>query len=85
LVRSRNLLPTYMLQTNRHQQYLYPDNMETITDSPGARRGSPEHDPAESLACSGLRAQLRLEQRLLRSKDENGLWWGHLSSETIVA
>jgi len=33
-----------------------------------------EHDPADSSACSGLRARLRLEQRLLRSQDGNGLW-----------
>jgi hypothetical protein len=47
--------------------------MESITDSrEGAKRGPPERDPADSLACSGLGAQLRLEQRLLRSKDRNG-------------
>jgi hypothetical protein len=28
--------------------------------------------------------QLRLERRLLRSKDGNGFWWAHLSSETTV-
>jgi hypothetical protein len=50
----------------------------------GARRGSPEHNPADSLACSGLRAQLRLEQQLLRLKDGDGLWWDHFSSEIIV-
>jgi hypothetical protein len=30
--------------------------------------------------CSGLRAQLRLERRLLRFKDGNGFWWVKLSS-----
>jgi hypothetical protein len=34
--------------------------------------------------CSGFRAWLRLGQRLLRSKEGNGLWWGHLSSEIIL-
>jgi hypothetical protein len=29
-------------------------------------------------------AWLRLEQRLLRSKDGNRLWWAHLSSEIIT-
>ena len=57
--------------------------MEIITDSLGARRGSPEHNPANSLACSGLRARLRLEQRLLRSKDRSGLWRGLDSTEII--
>ena len=47
--------------------------MGTITDSRGARKGSPEHNLADLLGCSGLRAQLRLEQQLLRSKDGNGL------------
>jgi hypothetical protein len=37
-----------------------------------------------TLTCSGLRAQLRLEQRLLRSKDGNELWCAKLSSERIV-
>ena len=37
--------------------------MEPITDSrKGARKGSSEHDPADSSECSGLRAELRLEQ-----------------------
>jgi hypothetical protein len=49
----------------------------------GARRGSSEQNPADSLACCGLRARLRLEQRLLRSKDGSGLWWARLSSETL--
>ena len=44
----------------------------------------PRHNPADLLACSGLRAQLRLEQRLLRSKDGNGLWCAQLSSGIIV-
>jgi hypothetical protein len=33
---------------------------------------SPEHHPADSPTCSGLRAQLRLEKWLFRSKDGNG-------------
>jgi hypothetical protein len=32
------------------------------------------NNPADLVACSGLRPQLRLEQRLLRSKDGNELW-----------
>jgi hypothetical protein len=28
--------------------------------------------------------RLRLEQRLLRSKDGSGLWWAQLSSEIVV-
>jgi len=62
-----------VFQTDRHQQDLYLDNMETITIREGARRGSPEQNPADSSAYSGLRGQLRLEQRLLRSRDGNGL------------
>jgi hypothetical protein len=34
---------------------------------------TPEHNPADLLACLGLRAQLRLEQRRPRSKDGNRL------------
>jgi hypothetical protein len=37
----------------------------------------PEHDPADSLACSRLRARLRLEQRLLRPED--GIDFGRLN------
>jgi hypothetical protein len=52
----------------------------------------PEEDPLSRIQLThqlakgspGLRARLRLEQRLLRSKDVNGLWWAHLSSEIIV-
>jgi len=50
----------------------------------GDKRGSPKQDPACSLAYARLRAQLRLEQRLLRSKDGNGKchenipMWDHL-------
>lgn len=59
--------------------------METITDSRGVPEADPpEHDPADLLACSGLKAQLRSEQRLIRSKDGNGLWWGHLSSKIML-
>jgi hypothetical protein len=58
--------------------------METVADSRGAGSGPPEQNPAGLLACSGLRAQLRLEQRSLRFKDGNGLWWAKLSSEIIV-
>jgi hypothetical protein len=50
----------------------------------GPEKDPPEHDPADSLACSGLRAQLRLEQQLLRSQDGSVLWLGKLSSEIIV-
>ena len=39
----------------------YMDNIETVTDSRGSQKEIPEHDPADSLACSGLRDQLRLE------------------------
>jgi hypothetical protein len=47
--------------------------METIADSrEGPEEGSLEHDLADSSACSGLRARLRLEQRLLRPRDGNG-------------
>jgi hypothetical protein len=61
--------------------------METITDSRGSyfvEGDPPKHNPADSWACSGLRTRLRLEQRLLRPKDGNGLWWSELSSEIIV-
>ena len=44
----------------------------------------PEQNLAGSLACLGLRAQLRLEQRLLRFKDGNGLWQADFSSEIIM-
>ena len=57
------------------KSFTYINNMETVADSrevPG--ENLPEHDPADSLACSRLRARLRLEQRLLRPKDGNGLW-----------
>ena len=46
--------------------------MKTITDPRGPEEDSPEHDPADSLPCSGLSAQLRLEQRILRPKDGMG-------------
>jgi hypothetical protein len=62
-----------ILQTTDFAKF-YIYNMETVTDSRGIQKGPPERDPADSLACSGLRAQLRLEQRLLRSKDGSGLW-----------
>jgi len=52
---------------------LYINNIETIPDYKGLEEDPPKHNPADSLACLGLRAQLRLEQRLLRSKDGNGL------------
>jgi hypothetical protein len=58
--------------------------METIIYSRGRQKGPPERDPADSLACSGLRARLRLDQRLLRFKDGSGLWWAQLSSEIVV-
>jgi hypothetical protein len=63
--------------------------METITNSGGGQKRGPdkdppEHDLADSSICSGLRTLLRLEQRLLRSKDGNGLWWAKLSSETTL-
>jgi hypothetical protein len=48
--------------------------METIADLRGLKEDYLEQNPADSLACSELRAQLRLEQRLLRFKDGNGLW-----------
>jgi hypothetical protein len=38
-------------------QLLYIDNMESITDSRGSQKGSPERDPADSLACLGFRAR----------------------------
>jgi len=48
--------------------------IETITDSLGARRGSLEHNPADLLACLGLRLGSGLGsgfgQRLLRSKTD---------------
>ena len=60
--------------------------MESVTDS---LRREPEEDPLSIIQLThqlakgspGLRARLRLEQRLLRSKDGNGLWWAYLSSE----
>jgi hypothetical protein len=59
--------------------------METITDSGGSeKRIPPKHNPANLLACSGLRARLRLEQRLLKSKDGSGLQRGPDSAEIIV-
>jgi hypothetical protein len=51
---------------------LYIDNIETVIDSQGSQKGSPEHDPADSLVRSGPRARLRLEQRLLKCKDGSG-------------
>lgn len=50
------------------------NNMETIADSRGPEKDHPEQNPADLLACSGLRAGLRLERQLLRSKVGNGLW-----------
>ena len=47
-------------------------NIETIADSRGSGKDPSEQNPADSLACSRLRARLRLEQRLLRFKDRNG-------------
>lgn len=49
------------------------NNMETIADSRVPKR-NPEQNLADLLAYSGLRAQLRLRQQLLRSKDGSGLW-----------
>jgi len=43
--------------------------METVADSRMTGRGTPQHNPADSFACSELKAQLKLEQRLLKSKD----------------
>jgi hypothetical protein len=37
---------------------LYLENMETITDSLGSQKRTPEHNPADLLTCSGLRARL---------------------------
>ena len=65
-------------------RYLYINNMETVADSGGGQKRDPEYNPADSLACSGLRARLRLGQRLLRSKDGNGLWWAELSCEILT-
>jgi hypothetical protein len=53
--------------------------METVTDSLGSLKRDPlsiiqlTHQRAQG---SGLRARLRLEQRLLRSKDGSGFWRG---------
>ena len=55
-----------------------------IFRSGGTGKGHPEQNPADSLACSGLRARLRLEQRLLGSKHGSRLWWLKLSSEILV-
>ena len=41
------------------------------------RKKTPEQNPADSLAWLGLRALLRLEQRLLRPQDRNRLWWAY--------
>jgi len=57
---------------NRICEILYKNNMETVAGSRGARRRSSEHTPASSSAYSGLRAQPRLEQQLLKLKDGNG-------------
>jgi hypothetical protein len=44
--------------------------METVADSREMpEEDLPEYEPADSLARSRFRARLRLEQRLLRSKD----------------
>jgi len=59
------------------------NNMGTIADSRRTGKGHPEQNPADSLACSGLRARLRLEQRLRRSKHGSRLWWLKLSSEIL--
>ena len=57
--------------------------METITDCLGSQKKTPpEYNPADLSACSGLRVRLRLEQRLLRSKDGGGLWRGPDSTES---
>jgi len=45
---------------------LYIDNIKTVTDSRGNQKGPRKRDLADSLSCSGLRARLRLERRLLR-------------------
>jgi hypothetical protein len=60
------------------------NNIETIADSRGTGKGPLEPNPADSLACLGLRARLRLERRLLRFKDRIGLWWAKLSSVIIL-
>jgi hypothetical protein len=64
-----------VLQAIGSYKILHINNMETVADSRGGpEEDSPEHNPADSLVCLGLRPQLRLEQRLLRHKDGNGLW-----------
>jgi hypothetical protein len=70
-----------MLQATRICIILDINNIETIADSRGTGRGPLQPNPAGSL--SGLRARLRLERRLLRFKDRNGLWWAKLSSVII--
>src|SRR5882757_6806587 len=65
--------------------YIIPNinNMETVADLRGPEEVPPERNPADSLAGSGLRARLRLEQRLLRFKDGSGFWWAKVSSVII--
>jgi len=63
--------------------YIFP-NINNIETLPELMPFPPsEQNPADSLACSGPRARLRLERRLLRFKDGSGLWWANLSSETL--
>jgi hypothetical protein len=57
--------------------------METITDSLGSQK-IPLSMIQRLVSVLRLKARLRLEQRLLRSKDGSELWCGHLSSEIIV-
>jgi hypothetical protein len=65
--------------------YIIPDinNMETVADLRGPEEVPPERNQADSLVGSGLRARLRLEQRLLRFKDGSGFWWAKVSSVII--
>jgi hypothetical protein len=73
-----------MLQATRICIILDINNIETIVDSRGTGKGPLEPNPADSLACSGLRTRRRLERRLLRFKDRNGFWWAKLSSVIIL-
>jgi hypothetical protein len=61
------------IYSNRHQQDLYLGVGNCNRSTRGPQEDLLKRDPADSLAGSGLRAQLRLEQRPLRSQDGSGL------------
>ena len=64
---------------SRHQQDLYIDGRETITDS-GVSGKAPalQLTQQHTQGHQGLRMERRLEQRLLRSKKGNGKCHGNI-------